>query len=81
MASASKRWITSAGISASPLPADCDVPRDRVDGLLASQIAREFQKKDHTTVMYARDKVKNHMAVDEAYRNKVRSLLALCQAD
>jgi hypothetical protein len=31
--------------------------------------------------MYARDKVKNHMAVDEAYRNKVRSLLALCQAD
>ncbi len=45
------------------------------------QIAREFQKKDHTTVMYARDKVKNHMAVDEAYRNKVRSLLALCQSD
>jgi chromosomal replication initiator protein len=50
---------------------DCSLP----------QIAREFQKKDHTTVMYARDKVKNHMAVDEAYRNKVRSLLALCQAD
>jgi chromosomal replication initiator protein len=50
---------------------DCSLP----------QIAREFQKKDHTTVMYARDKVKNHMTVDEAYRNKVRSLLALCQAD
>ncbi len=50
---------------------DCSLP----------QIAREFQKKDHTTVMYARDKVKNQMVVDEAYRNKVRSLLALCQAD
>jgi len=45
------------------------------------QIAREFAKKDHTTVMYARDKVKNQMAVDEAYRNKVRSLMALCQSD
>jgi chromosomal replication initiator protein len=50
---------------------DCSLP----------QIAREFQKKDHTTVMYARDKVKNQMTVDEAYRNKVRSLLALCQTD
>jgi chromosomal replication initiator protein len=50
---------------------DCSLP----------QIAREFQKKDHTTVMYARDKVKNQMATDEAYRNKVRALLALCQAD
>jgi chromosomal replication initiator protein len=45
------------------------------------QIAREFQKKDHTTIMYARDKVKNQMSVDEAYRNKVRSLMALCQSD
>ncbi len=45
------------------------------------QIAREFAKKDHTTVMYARDKVKNQMTVDEAYRNKVRSLMALCQND
>jgi len=45
------------------------------------QIAREFVKKDHTTVMYARDKVKNQMTVDEAYRNKVRSLMALCQND
>jgi chromosomal replication initiator protein len=50
---------------------DCSLP----------QIAREFAKKDHTTVMYARDKVKNQMATDEAYRNKIRSLLALCQAD
>ncbi len=45
------------------------------------QIAREFQKKDHTTVMYARDKVKENMEKDEAYRNKIRSLMALCQAD
>ncbi len=48
---------------------DCSLP----------QIAREFNKKDHTTVMYARDKVKNQMATDEAYRNKVRSLSALCE--
>jgi len=44
-------------------------------------IAREFAKKDHTTVMYARDKVKNQMSIDEAYRNKVRALMALCQND
>jgi len=50
---------------------DCSLP----------QIAREFQKKDHTTIMYARDKVKNQMTVDEVYRNKVRSLMALCQSD
>jgi chromosomal replication initiator protein len=50
---------------------DCSLP----------QIAREFQKKDHTTVMYARDKVKNQMTIDEAYRNKVRALMALCQSD
>ncbi len=45
------------------------------------QIAREFIKKDHTTIMYARDKVKAQMAVDEVYRNKIRSLTALCQSD
>jgi chromosomal replication initiator protein len=50
---------------------DCSLP----------QIAREFQKKDHTTVMYARDKVKNQMTNDEVYRNKVRALMALCQSD
>jgi chromosomal replication initiator protein len=50
---------------------DCSLP----------QIAREFQKKDHTTVMYARDRVKDLMEADEAYRNRVRSLLALCQND
>ncbi|HET7814124.1 MAG TPA: chromosomal replication initiator protein DnaA [Candidatus Baltobacteraceae bacterium] len=44
-------------------------------------IAREFSKKDHTTVMYARDKVKEQMQRDEAYRNKIRSLVALCQND
>jgi chromosomal replication initiator protein len=50
---------------------DCSLP----------QIAREFGKKDHTTVMYARDKVKLLMTNDETYRNKVRALQALCQTD
>ena len=50
---------------------DCSLPH----------IAREFNKKDHTTIMYARDKVKEQMQRDEAYRNKVRSLVALCQND
>jgi chromosomal replication initiator protein len=50
---------------------DCSLP----------QIAREFGKKDHTTVMYARDKVKDIMQRDETYRNKVRSLIAQCQAE
>ena len=50
---------------------DCSLP----------QIARDFQKKDHTTVMYARDKVKDQMQTDEVYRNKVRGLMALCQND
>ena len=43
------------------------------------QIAREFGKKDHTTVMYARDKIKEQMQRDEAYRNKIRQLIAMCQ--
>ena len=43
------------------------------------QIAREFGKKDHTTIMYARDKVKDAMARDEVYRNKVRGLMAQVQ--
>ncbi len=43
------------------------------------QIAREFGKKDHTTVMYARDKIKDQMERDEAYRNKIRQLVAMCQ--
>jgi chromosomal replication initiator protein len=43
------------------------------------QIAREFQKKDHTTVMYARDRVKRLMETDDAYRSKIRSLATICQ--
>ncbi|MHB8141925.1 MAG: chromosomal replication initiator protein DnaA [Vulcanimicrobiaceae bacterium] len=43
------------------------------------QIAREFGKRDHTTVMYARDKIKDQMERDEAYRNKVRQLISMCQ--
>jgi chromosomal replication initiator protein len=50
---------------------DCSLPH----------IAREFNKKDHTTVMYARDKVKDQMERDEAYRNKIKALVALCQND
>ena len=40
------------------------------------QIAREFGKKDHTTVMYARDKVKKQMERDPEFRSKVRSVLS-----
>ncbi len=43
------------------------------------QIARDFGKKDHTTIMYARDKIKEQMERDEAYRNKIVQLMALCQ--
>ncbi|MBV8373895.1 MAG: chromosomal replication initiator protein DnaA, partial [Candidatus Eremiobacteraeota bacterium] len=46
---------------------DCSLPH----------IAREFGKKDHTTIMYARDKVKDSIARDEVYRNKIRNLTAL----
>ena len=45
------------------------------------QIAREFAKKDHTTVMYARDKVKELIAANDAYKNKVQMLRELCQGD
>jgi len=44
-------------------------------------IAREFHKKDHTTIMYARNKIKQRMEVDETFRIKVRQLLSLCQND
>ena len=40
------------------------------------QIAREFGKKDHTTVMYARDKIKQQMERDPEFRSKVRSVLS-----
>ena len=43
------------------------------------QIARDFGKKDHTTIMYARDKIKDQIERDEAYRNKIVQLMALCQ--
>jgi len=45
------------------------------------QIAREFGKKDHTTVMYARDKIKDMMERDESFRTKVRSLIATIQQE
>ncbi len=43
------------------------------------QIARDFGKKDHTTIMYARDKIKDQMERDETYRNKISHLMSLCQ--
>ncbi len=43
-------------------------------------IAREFGKKDHTTVMYARNKIKEKMQSDEVYRNKIRQLIGMCQS-
>jgi chromosomal replication initiator protein len=45
------------------------------------QIAREFGKKDHTTVMYARDKVKAQMERDPEFRSKVRSVLSTITQD
>jgi chromosomal replication initiator protein len=45
------------------------------------QIAREFQKKDHTTVMHARDRVKHLMERDETYRSTIRSLISQCQGE
>ncbi|MBC5805190.1 MAG: chromosomal replication initiator protein DnaA [Candidatus Eremiobacter antarcticus] len=45
------------------------------------QIAREFGKKDHTTVMYARDKVKQQMERDPEFRSKVRSVLSTISQD
>ena len=45
------------------------------------QIAREFGKKDHTTVMYARDKVKQQMERDPEFRSKVKSVLATITQD
>ncbi|HXM17358.1 MAG TPA: chromosomal replication initiator protein DnaA [Candidatus Tumulicola sp.] len=45
------------------------------------QIAREFGKKDHTTVMYARDKVKDQMERDPEFRSKVKSVLSTISQD
>jgi len=45
------------------------------------QIAREFGKKDHTTVMYARNKVKEQMERDPEFRSKLKSVLATINQD
>jgi chromosomal replication initiator protein len=45
------------------------------------QIAREFGKKDHTTVMYARNKVKEQMERDPEFRSKLKSVVATINQD
>ena len=42
-------------------------------------IARDFGKADHTTVMYARDRIKSQMERDGAFRSKVYQLIAICK--
>jgi chromosomal replication initiator protein len=53
----------------------------QLTGASLPQIAREFGKKDHTTAMYARDKIADLMDADEAFRNRVRTLIALIQSE
>jgi chromosomal replication initiator protein len=53
----------------------------QLTGASLPQIAREFGKKDHTTAMYARDKIADLMDADEAFRNRVRTLIAQVQSD
>ena len=53
----------------------------QLTGASLPQIAREFGKKDHTTAMYARDKIADLMDSDEAFRNRVRTLIAQVQSD
>jgi chromosomal replication initiator protein len=53
----------------------------QLTGASLPQIAREFGKKDHTTAMYARDKIADMMDADEAFRNRIRTLIALIQSD
>jgi chromosomal replication initiator protein len=53
----------------------------QLTGASLPQIAREFGKKDHTTAMYARDKIADMMDADEAFRNKIRSLIAQIQSE
>lgn len=53
----------------------------QLTGASLPQIAREFGKKDHTTAMYARDKIADMMDADEAFRNRVRTLIAQVQSD
>ncbi|MBC5824561.1 MAG: chromosomal replication initiator protein DnaA [Candidatus Eremiobacteraeota bacterium] len=45
------------------------------------QIAREFGKKDHTTIMYARNKVKAQMERDPGFRSRVKSVLTTITQD
>ncbi|MDB5029180.1 MAG: chromosomal replication initiation protein DnaA, partial [Candidatus Eremiobacteraeota bacterium] len=53
----------------------------QLTGASLPQIAREFGKKDHTTAMYARDKIADMMDADEAFRNKIRSIVAQIQSE
>ena len=53
----------------------------QLTGASLPQIAREFGKKDHTTAMYARDKIADLIDSDEAFRNRVRTLIAQVQSD
>jgi chromosomal replication initiator protein len=53
----------------------------QLTGASLPQIAREFGKKDHTTAMYARDKIADLMDTDEAFRNKIRALIAQIQSE
>lgn len=42
-------------------------------------IAREFKKKDHTTVMYARNQVKTRIEEDETYAREVADTRAIIE--
>ncbi len=53
----------------------------QLTGASLPQIAREFGKKDHTTAMYARDKIADMMDADEAFRNRIRTLIAQIQSE
>jgi chromosomal replication initiator protein len=53
----------------------------QLTGASLPQIAREFGKKDHTTAMYARDKIADLMDSDEAFRNRIRALIGQIQTE
>jgi len=53
----------------------------QLTGASLPQIAREFGKKDHTTAMYARDKIADLMEADEAFRNRIRTVIAQIQTE
>ncbi len=52
----------------------------QLTGASLPQIAREFGKKDHTTAMYARDKIADMMESDQAFRKRIRTLIAQVQS-